>query len=85
MLDLLAQVRYELLLSTMGQLNLDREEFRWALKDSLPETLREQRGFLEEVFAQVLEDFAMGQAIREGLETDLSSREEVLKALVGRP
>jgi hypothetical protein len=36
-----------------------------------------------EVFAEVLEDFALTEAIREGRETERATREEVLRALRG--
>lgn len=51
------------------------------LKDALAETLHEQRDLLEEVFTQVVEDFALSRAIREGRKTKLASRQEVFKAL----
>lgn len=51
------------------------------LKEALAETLHEQRGLLEEVFAQVVEDIAMSRAIRAGRKTKLATRQEVFKAL----
>ena len=51
------------------------------LKDALAETLHEQRDLLEEVFTQVVEDFALSRAIREGRKTKLVSRQEIFKAL----
>ena len=45
------------------------------------QTLHEQRDLLEEVFTQVVEDFALSRAIREGRKTKLVSRQEVFKAL----
>ena len=43
------------------------------LKDALVETLQEQRELLHEVFAEVLEDFALAEAIREGRKSRLTT------------
>jgi hypothetical protein len=51
--------------------------FKKVLKEALAETLHEQRDLLQEVFAEVLEDFALAEAIREGRNTKLVTREEV--------
>jgi len=51
------------------------------MKEALAETLHEQREFLHEVFAEVLEDFALAEAIREGRETKFVERDEVLHIL----
>jgi hypothetical protein len=52
-----------------------------ALKEALVETLHEQRGLLEEVFAEVLEEFAMAEAIRQGRKSGSVSRGTVLRTL----
>ena len=54
-----------------------------ALKEVLVETLHEQREFLHDVFAEVLEDFALAEAIREGQETKRARRDEVFRVLRG--
>ena len=59
-------------------------KFKRALKEALVETLQEQREFLHEVFADVLEDFALAEAIREGRKTKPVSREEVFGILQGK-
>ena len=64
--------------------NLSEDELKQVLKAALAETLREQRDLLHEVFAEVLEDFALGEAIREGLETKEIPREEVMQILRGK-
>lgn len=53
------------------------------LKDALTETLHEQRELLHEVFAQVLEDYALAEAIRKGRKSRVASRDEVLRVLRG--
>lgn len=65
----------------MARTGSDNEALKEALKEALVETLHEQRGLLYEVFAEVLEDFALAEAIREGRQTDRVEREEVFGAL----
>jgi len=64
--------------------NLSPEELKQILKEALAETLREERELLHEVFAEVLEDFALSEAIREGLETKEMPREEIMRILRGK-
>lgn len=56
-----------------------------ALKDDLAEALHGQRDLLQDLFAEALEDFAMDRAIREGLETEVASREMVFGSLRDEP
>lgn len=65
----------------MTQTGSDNEALKEVLKEALIETLHEQRGLLHEVFAEVLEDFALAEAIREGRQTDGADREEVFEVL----
>ncbi len=58
-----------------------RETDSDALKEALTETLHEQRGLLREVFAEVLEDFAFAEAIREGQQTERVERDEIFRLL----
>ncbi|MGH8498258.1 MAG: hypothetical protein ACRERV_05550 [Methylococcales bacterium] len=68
----------------MAQTMNDREILKQTLKEALAETLHEEREFLHELFAEVFEDFTLGEAIREGLETPQATREEVFNILEGR-
>lgn len=68
----------------MTQASIDLETLKQALKEALSETLRAERALLHEVFGEVLEDFAMGKAISEGLETPPASREDVIAVIDGR-
>ena len=68
----------------MPESPFDVVDFKRALKEALAETLQEQRELLREVFAGVLEDFALAEAIREGLETKPAAREEVFRILRGK-
>ena len=68
----------------MVQTNINPEALKATLKEAIAETLREERPLLHEIFAEVLEDFALGEAIREGLRTERASREEIFGALKGQ-
>ncbi len=68
----------------MAQMDPSNEEMKQVLKEALTETLHEQRGLLHEVFAEVLEDFALAEAIREGRQTERVERNEVFDVLEGR-
>ena len=68
----------------MAQADPNNEAMKQALKEALTETLHEQRQLLREGFAEVLEDFALAEAIREGLQTERVERDEVFDVLEGR-
>lgn len=68
----------------MAQTTIDRETLKQTLKEALTETLHEEREFLHKVFAEVLEDFMLAEAMRDGLETPQATREEVFNVLEGR-
>ncbi len=59
----------------MATAPLDKWTLKLALKEALAETLQEQRALVQEVFAEVLEDFALGEAIREGEKSGSAPRE----------
>lgn len=65
----------------MATAESDKESFKRVLKEALAETLQEQRDLFLDVFAEVLEDFALADAIREGSETETVSRDEVFQTL----
>ena len=62
----------------------DNEALKKALKEALAETLHEERALLRDVFAEVLEDFALAEAIREGQQTESIERTEVFDILEGK-
>lgn len=68
----------------MAKAGPDNEAIKQALKEALKATLHEQRDLLHEVFAEVLEDFALAEAIREGQQTERADRTEIFGALEGR-
>ncbi len=58
----------------MAQIQPNNEATKQALKEALAETMHEQRELLHEVFAEVLEDFALAEAVREGRQTEHADR-----------
>jgi len=68
----------------MAQSNLTDPALKQALKEALVETLQEQRDLLHDVFTEVLEDFALAEAIREGQKTKNATRDEVFRILQGK-
>ena len=68
----------------MVQSTFNTPDLKQILKEALTETLHEQRGLLHEVFAEVLEDFGLAEAIREGQQTDRVDRSEVFDIVEGR-
>jgi hypothetical protein len=68
----------------MTQADPKNEAMKQALKEALAETLHEQRDLLHEIFAEVLEDFAFAEAVREGHQTERVERDEVFNVLEGR-
>ncbi len=56
-----------------------------AMKEALAETLHEPRALLDEGFAEVLEDFALAETIREGQPSEVVWREEVFGLPRGIP
>lgn len=67
----------------MATIQIDANELKHALKDALTEVLDEKREVFHDVFAEVLEDFCMAEAIEEGRGTKTEKREEVFKMLKG--
>ena len=65
----------------MTQTTLSPDELKSVLKAALVEAFQEQRGLLHEVFAEVLEDFALAEAIREGAGKKRVERDEVFRLL----
>ena len=65
----------------MVQTELSEDTLKKLFKEALTETLREQRELLHEVFAEVLEDRALAEAIQEGQQTKKIAREAIFKVL----
>lgn len=69
----------------MTELMLTDSKLKELLKVALTEVLQEQRELFAEVMMDVLEDVALAQAIREGAETDLVSRDTIFEILQSDP
>ncbi len=69
----------------MAQVNVPEEDLRLALKQAVAEALEERRDFLRDIVAEVLEDYALADAIRSGRHTEHVSRDEVFARLQGEP
>lgn len=65
----------------MAQAELSEAVLKKLLKEAFTEILQEQRHLLHEVFAEVLEDIALAEAIREGQQTEKAAREDIFKIL----
>jgi signal transduction histidine kinase len=68
----------------MGRTAMTENALKEALKEALTEALQEQRELLHEVFTEVLEDFGLAAAIRQGQKTKRAPREEVFRVLRGK-
>jgi hypothetical protein len=68
----------------MVQKNLHDRKFKQTIKEALAETLQDNRDLLREILAEVVEDFALAQAIRAGRRTKPAGRDEVLGVLQGK-
>lgn len=65
----------------MQQMIADKNQLKEVFKQALTELLQEQRGLLYDIFAEVLEDIAMVNAIKEGEATAIVSRNQVFEIL----
>ena len=68
----------------MAQTISNERALKRALKEALTETLQEHRDMLHDLFVEVLEDFALTEAIREGRKTKKATRAEVDHVLQGK-
>ena len=68
----------------MARTTIADDSLKQALKVALSEAFQEQRGLLREVFSEVLEDFALAEAIRQGQKTKMVKRNEVIRILSGK-
>lgn len=64
---------------------LDPRMLKQALKEALVETFHEERDFLYDVIADVLEDFALTEAIHEGRKSELVDRTDIFQLLEAAP
>ena len=65
----------------MQQIIDDKNQLKEVFKQAFAELLQERRDLLYDAFTEVLEDIALANAIKEGEETEIVSREQVFKIL----
>ena len=63
----------------MQQIIDDKNQLKEVFKQAFAELLQERRDLLYDVFTEVLEDIALTNAIKEGEETEIVSREQVFE------
>jgi len=67
----------------MSYISLDEERIKELFKQAVLELFQERQDLLYDLFAEVIEDFALANAIREGESTETVSRAEVFQILEG--
>ena len=67
----------------MTEISLDEGRIKELMKQAMLEVLKERRDLIYDVFAEVIEDLALANAIKEGESTESVKREEVFKTLEG--
>jgi hypothetical protein len=65
----------------MAQISMDDRQVKDLLKEAILELFEERRDLFYQLFAEVIEDVGLAQAIREGAGTERVNREEVMRAL----
>jgi len=67
----------------MTEISLDEGRIKELMKQAMLELLKERRDLIYDVFAEVIEDLALGNAIKEGESAESVTREEVFHTLEG--
>ncbi len=67
----------------MTEISLDEGRIKELIKQAMLEVLKERRDLIYDVFAEVIEDLVLSNAIKEGESTESVTREEVFQALEG--
>jgi hypothetical protein len=67
----------------MPDITISEDALPRMLKQAVGEALEEQRDLLHEIVAEVLEDYAIADAIRKGQHTGPVSRDEIFDRLLG--
>ncbi len=65
----------------MTQLQVDTHHLKDLVREAVVEALEQKRGLLYDAATEVLEDIALGNAIREGDRGDFVSRDEIYSIL----
>jgi len=67
----------------MSSVTLDERQIKDLFKQAVLELFQERRDLLYDLFAEVIEDLALANAIKEGESTETVSRAEVFRILEG--
>jgi hypothetical protein len=62
---------------------LEDERLKTIFKQAMLELVEERRDVLYDLFAEIISDLALVQAIKEGAESEPVSREEIFEILAG--
>ena len=65
----------------MTEITLDETKLKELLKTAIFELVQEEKEVFSELFAEVIQDIGMENAIKEGENTEVVSREEIFKIL----
>lgn len=65
----------------MAHITFDETKLKELFKTALLELVQEEKEVFSEIVAEVLEDIGLENAIKEGENTELVSREEIFKVL----
>ncbi|MCD4790567.1 MAG: hypothetical protein K8R37_11250 [Bacteroidales bacterium] len=63
------------------EMKINDQQLKIAFKDALFELFNENKNFVKSTFVEVIEDIAMGKAIKEGDKNDLVSEKEIFEIL----
>ncbi|MCL1469896.1 hypothetical protein [Argonema antarcticum] len=69
----------------MTKITLDETKLKELIKTAIFELVQEEKEVFSELLAEVLEDIGMENAIKEGENTEIVSREEIFKILNRQP
>jgi len=67
----------------MATATFDEEKLKDLLKLALVEALKENRGLVQDIVEEAMEDIALARAIEQGLGSESVSRDEVFTILEG--
>jgi hypothetical protein len=68
----------------MAMIAMDEERLKALLKSALGEALEEHRDMVREMVEEAMEEIALAHAIKQGLESEAVSRDEVFALLEGK-
>jgi|Wag4MinimDraft_12_1082652.scaffolds.fasta_scaffold00608_2 hypothetical protein len=65
----------------MNITEIEHEEMKKLLKESLLEVILENKDIFHDIFSEVIEDIALSEAIKKGANSEKVDKSEVLKVL----